>query len=501
MNIVIRVDGDGRIGGGHVMRCLALANEARSRGHGVWFVMAMGPDAMVSRVQAEGFDVFTIPPDVTPDPGPEDPVHAKWLMAPVEQDAARTAEVLTHTGADWLIYDHYGLDGRWVAAITAQRPSLRVMAIDDLDDRALAADVVLDQTRIDPPTRQFPTPSAMVGPHFALLRPEFARLRAAMPQRAGGVHRVLVAPGMMDAAGLAPMAILALSQLSSPPTHIDIVMGSQSQSRSAVEVLAAADPRITLHLDTPRMAELMMQADLCIGAGGMTSWERCALALGAVIVVVADNQRAAVADLVTKGAAVAISLADCADTARFASVIAQASLQIEGMAQAAAGLCDGRGAARVVDVIEARFEPMTVEDAEMVFAWRNRPDVRAASLNQAPLIWEDHRNWVARLAERRDGIWAIYFEGARPLGSVSATTDGNGTWHWGFYIGAQDAPRGAGGRMLAAFHRQMRARKDVTRITADVRATNGASIRLHQKLGFTQSAEAEPGILRFEWSI
>jgi UDP-2,4-diacetamido-2,4,6-trideoxy-beta-L-altropyranose hydrolase len=49
------------------------------------------------------------------------------------------------------------------------------------------------------------------------------------------------------------------------------------------------------------MAELMLDADLAIGAGGSTSWERCCLSLPAFIFLIDENQRMIVQQLVKFG--------------------------------------------------------------------------------------------------------------------------------------------------------------------------------------------------------
>lgn len=269
-------------------------------------------------------------------------------------------------------------------------------------------------------------------------------------------------------------------------------MGSPSQSRAAVEVRAAQDRDLCLTLDATDMAARMGAADLCIGAGGTTSWERCCLGLPTLTIAVSDNQRPGVAALAEAGAAVALSLKDARDPARLDAALAEAISRSATLAAAAAQICDGRGAARVVAALGGALRPLRADDAEQLFAWRNRPHIRAASLSADPLEWEGHVAWVARAAQREDAVFCIYSEAGRDLGLVSAVLRAKGDWHWSFYIGAAEAPKGAGGRMLAAFLRKMAARRDVQALSAEVLPQNTASLRLHEALGFTAAPPA-PG--------
>ncbi len=494
MRLLIRADGDARIGGGHVMRCLALAAAAQQAGHSVTFLTATGPGHMAERIAQAGCEVITLPP-ASVDPDPEGPAHQHWLVAPWRTDAALTAQTIARLQPDWLIWDHYGLDARWVSAARAGSPALRVMAIDDLDDRTLGSDLVLDQTRINPGPRHYQALSGLNGPNYALLRPEFAAARpTALTRRGGAVGRVLIAPGMGDAAGLAPLALAALAD--SADLSVDVVMGRTSASVPAVQNWIATHPDVRLILDTSDMAGLLTQADLCIGAGGMSSWERCSLGLPAVVVEVADNQHASIAGLVQAGAAIGLTLGQ-AQAGGLGPAIAQAIAQAPTMAARAAALCDGQGTGRVLSALSGQLRAITAADARLLFDWRGQPKVRAASLNQNPLIWEDHLIWLEQTLKRPDSLRLIYSENSRPLGSVNAVQQPGHLWLWSFHIGPPDTPKGTGGRMLATFLHHLMQRPDMAGITAQVRHDNAASLALHRALGFRQAGSVESGLLAF----
>jgi UDP-2,4-diacetamido-2,4,6-trideoxy-beta-L-altropyranose hydrolase len=346
VRVVIRADGGPQIGGGHIMRCLTLAEEAAHRGHEITFVVGEGP--LIEKVRQSGHSV--VPLLAMPHKAEPFPPHSHWLSAPWDVDATATSDVIAKTGADWLIWDHYGLDARWVEKQRRAKAGLKVLVLDDLDDRALGSDMVLDPARLGTAGRNYPVPTALNGPEFALLRPEFAALRqASLARRGQGVlRRVLIAPGLMDALGLAPMALRAIAGLG---LDAEVVMGAASQSIPEVQSLVQVHDNWTLTLDAKDMAQRMLEADLCIGAAGGTSWERCCMGLPSVVIAVAENQEAGIVALDTAGAAVTMSRRGLRPDV-LAKQVLKAMETAKELSEHAASLCDGEGAKRVMDYVE-----------------------------------------------------------------------------------------------------------------------------------------------------
>lgn len=471
------------------MRCLTLAGEAAARGHTIHFIVNSGP--MVAQIRRTGFAVSELLPETHV---PEiHPPHASWLSAPWQKDAAFSAAVVAQTQPNWLIWDHYGLDARWVAAVRKARPDMRVLVLDDLDDRALGSDLVLDPARIATAARRHPVPAALDGPQFALLRPEFAALRpAALARRGGPVRRVLIAPGMMDAAGLAPAALRALE---GSDLQAEVVMGASSQSVGEVQAMVARNPDWTLTLDAPDMAQRMLDADLCIGAAGGTSWERCCMGLPTVAVAVADNQECVLRVLAQAEAVVPANLET------LAGAIQQALVNLPDISLQSSKLCDGFGAVRVLDAMEGRLRSVVAADAKLIFDWRNQPHIRAASHTQDVLKWDNHEAWFATALDRNDRFWRIYQEGERDLGAVMVVYDGDGLGRWSFCIGEISAPRGAGGRMLALALSDLAANTEVCVVEGEVLKGNLASAKLHERLGFVQVPNDKSEVLVFRKRI
>lgn len=189
---------------------------------------------------------------------------------------------------------------------------------------------------------------------FTLVRPAFAERRAeTLGRRARTLtpRRLLVSLGLTDFGGVTARVVDALlPELGE--RALDVVIGSAAPSRAALETLAARDGRISLHIDAQDMPALTAAADLAVGAGGSSSWERCCLGLPTLTVILADNQRANAHALKAAGASLALeaSAGDFEIQLRAAvhRLIDDEALRL-AMTEASARLCDGRGAARVAD--------------------------------------------------------------------------------------------------------------------------------------------------------
>lgn len=268
------------------MRCLTLAGELREKGADVSFLTRELPGHLCDTMTALGFPVHRLPAPTTS--------AESWLGVPWEVDREQTQETLAREeGADWLIVDHYGLDRNWESAL---RPwTQRLMVIDDLANRPHDCDVLLDQNLCAGMETRYEglVPEAcrqLIGPRYALLRPEFRLARSGLAPRDGQVRRLLIFFGGVDATNETAKALEALEQLALPDLEVDVVVGASNPHQDMLRAHCERAPRTSLHVAVQHMATLMAQADLAIGAGGTTTWERCYLGLPALILTLADNQ-------------------------------------------------------------------------------------------------------------------------------------------------------------------------------------------------------------------
>lgn len=356
MLTVFRVDASLRMGTGHVMRCLTLAEELRRRGGESRFICRAMQGDMVEIARSGNYAVAVLPPGRGYD-GEDAPPHAAWLETDWRTDAADTIAALAGARPDWMVTDHYALDARWEGAL---RPSCgRMMVLDDLTDRAHDCDLLVDQTFGRAPQAYHgltpPGCRVMTGGQYALLRPQFLQLReAALARRDEKVQRVLVSLGGVDPDNCT-LAVLQALQRSSLPQgcRVTIVMTDKSLWLEQVrDFVSCALPLAEVLCNVTDMASLMAQADIAIGAGGTTSWERCCLGLPTILVVVAENQKMIAENLSATGAVTAITRKEIA--ARLPVEIKRLAFDAQArlaMSRAAAAVTDGQGCVRVVDAM------------------------------------------------------------------------------------------------------------------------------------------------------
>jgi UDP-2,4-diacetamido-2,4,6-trideoxy-beta-L-altropyranose hydrolase len=324
--ILFVVDAGPLVGGGHVMRALTLAQALQAQGATCSF---SGPSAMTAILDAYAPDMARI-------------------------DMADLAQASTPASFDALVFDHYGLGESDHRALARGRP---VLVVDDLADRALGADVVVDAGPARRATDYLGlTPDdarLLLGPGFAAVRPEFAALREpALAWRGEPVQRILIAMGLTDVDGITARVVERVRPRLND-TGIDIVLGAETPSYSGLLKIARRDPRILLHVDTPHMARLTAEADIGIGAPGSSTWERCVLGLPSLLVVLAENQRPAARAMAELGAALVVDVADADFETAFDRALMKLLRDAEArreLAARSAGVCDGLGAGRTAEI-------------------------------------------------------------------------------------------------------------------------------------------------------
>jgi UDP-2,4-diacetamido-2,4,6-trideoxy-beta-L-altropyranose hydrolase len=482
VTVAMRVDASLQIGMGHFQRCLTLADVLHGRGVHTSFICRALPQQLADTLQRRGHMLRRLPGE------PRDEL----------EDAQQTCAVLEPDRLDWLVVDHYGIDARWEQAVRPR--SQRILVIDDLADRPHDCEALLDQNYCAEPSGRYSqrVPAGcrlLLGPRYALLRPEFAQLRDRLPERTGTVARLLVFFGAGDAGNYTQLALDALADVGRPDLAVDVVTGLMNPHRREIAELCAGRPGTRHFHDVDDMARLMAGADLALGAGGSNAWERCCLGLPTLALAVADNQQRVVEELCAAG----VVLSPACDpqprpqlrnefAALLSAMLASPQL-LRGMARRARALVDGRGAQRVAAVLLSAkliIREATESDRRQIFEWRNHPEVRRLSRDPAAIGWETHVKWYAETLHNPDRALLIAESAGRPVAVVRFDISADSA-EVSVYLVPDELAGGWGAQALSCAAQWLRQRRpQVRQILAIVLPANLASRGAFTNAGFRE---------------
>src|SRR5580704_14409792 len=256
--LLIRADASAKIGAGHVMRCLALAQAWQRTGGRTIFALAAGAE-LGARIRSEGAEVARIPAE----PGSR-------------EDAAETAGLRARFQADWLVLDGYQFSVNYRNGLRSATSHL-LLVDDGVEPQPGECDVILNPD-LDAPIKAYsqrdgPT-EFLLGPKYALLRREFLESRKERSDVAEMAKRVLITFGGGDSHNVTLQVVQALEDIVDMRLDVTVVAGPNYEHGAALQAAVDRSPHTTKLLrNAENMPELMAQADLAITAGGGTCYE------------------------------------------------------------------------------------------------------------------------------------------------------------------------------------------------------------------------------------
>ncbi|MBC7952778.1 MAG: UDP-2,4-diacetamido-2,4,6-trideoxy-beta-L-altropyranose hydrolase [Rhodospirillaceae bacterium] len=448
------------LGVGHAMRCLTLADALAARGWRTAF--AVNAEALTLVADLTRHDQVQVPP---PEP------------------------------ADFLVVDNYSLDAAFEAP--AREWARHILVIDDLADRPHDCDLLLDQTL----GRQAADYGALVpqsctlltGTGYALLRPRFAQLRdTALARRRDACRKVMISLGGTDPGGAGRMVLDGVAQ-SGLALQVIMVVG---RGTPGIDGLRAAMGALGIDGEVREgvgdMAAVMAECDLAIGTGGTTSWERCCLGLPSLVLVTADNQTYVARMLEQWGAARV--LANVGHVAQALRDLVGDHAARQRMAQSAAVACDGLGAQRVAEAMEARLLRLRRagwDDSDDLLAWRNDPQTRATARNTGLVPVENHLAWLTAVLADPNRLLLVGEQAGEKVGTIRFDRQDEDSWEVSITVAPSARGRGMGNRLLAAGIAIQPKLLDGGVLLATVGTGNMPSRRIFETNGFTLVDEAE----------
>lgn len=140
---------------------------------------------------------------------------------------------------------------------------------------------------------------------------------------------------------------------------------------------------------------------------------------------------------------------------------------------------------------------VTDEDLELIYKWRNKPNIRKYMFNEKKIEWQSHLKWFSSIINDDNNKIKLFIENNEPRGIVQINRIDivHETAEWGFYIG-DSYKKGLG--TLLAYHglRYIFEDLSIRKLNAQVLSTNLTSLKFHEKIGFNQEGILQSQISR-----
>lgn len=485
--IVFRVDGSIKIGVGHIMRCFNLASVLREKGYSILFICRYDP-ALLSLFERT---VWTY----------------EWLPArssmEISEDAADTWECLKkyEQRCEWIIVDHYALDQQWECDMRAYCDHLLV--IDDLANRAHNCDLLVDQNYYkNMDTRYTPWVNSacqlLLGPRYVLFRQDWADVKSHCRLRAS-LATIVINFGGSDPSNETRKALLGALRVTKN-INIIVVVGIACPHQAEIKALVKQHARCEYYCQPDNFLELLIKADLAIGAGGTALWERLALGLPAIVTSVAQNQQQIIEDVSETGCIDYLGEHTVTIENDYAEAIEhyyRDPTKLSVMSGRCRDWVDGRGALRVAEAmasIESVLSIVPVERSDMraVYDWRNSVEVSRWSGSQEPITWEAHTAWFERVMSDPDRRLLLVKSLGEPIGVIRLDRIREGVKEHvelSVYLVPSHMGKGWGAKVIRAGRRVVKAYfPEAREIIAKVLMDNVASHTVFQRAGFQERA-------------
>lgn len=336
MKVVFRADASVQMGSGHLMRCLNLAEALQERGVETRFISGDHVGNLNTWLQSKGIAVTVLP--------------QSGVGAVV--DAKQTILALDGERPDWMVVDHYGLDIGWERRL---KPLVgRIMVIDDHTGRSHDCDVLLDQNYSVEGLKRYgglvpPACKLLLGPDYALLHKEFGELREQISLRQS-LENILVFFTAGDDQGETLKAMRGI-EMFAKVKQVDVVVGRSNPHNAAIKQ-KCDELQWGYHCQVDYMPFLIAKADLVVGAGGSSNWERCALGVPALVAILADNQATIAQALDNAGVVINLGWFHTLQPTDYADALrALDARRLADMSGKAMWIVDAAGAKRVVDTL------------------------------------------------------------------------------------------------------------------------------------------------------
>lgn len=477
--VLLRGDGGEKIGAGHLFRLGAIGRGLARRG-----ATSVLAGQGISTSPQDGFATSRREMAGIARPGWSEDFDADETLALVGDDSVTA-----------VVVDHYRLGEAWERRLKGALPAATIVAVDDLPGRQHASDVLVDPN-LGTGGPRLTAPGAgrlLRGVAYAPLGEDYVPA-SVNDVGAGRRPNILVSLGGGSHPLVRRLAGAFATDRRSKDADVLLVVPDEFEAQSIRKIIADV-PSVQVSGPVPSLRPFIERADIVLGAGGTSAWQRLRLGRPAVIIALADNQVRTCKEL--DGLGLAIWVQDLNDPRTIVDAVFAAlddrSLTLR-VREHGPLLVDGLGAARIAFAITPMcglpaLRRADHRDGSALLAMANDPETRSASRNARGVRPEEHLAWLEGALEGGQAPFWVAVSDGLVVGQVRFADLGR-AWELGY--GLDPIARGLGwsAPLVAEGVRRVRAFRDDP-IVAVVGELNVVSHRALQSLGFRPDPEGQ----------
>ena len=337
--LFIRVDANPQIGIGHLMRCIALAQQAKKQGYKVTFISSCEIKSLRNKINDESFLLVSIK---MPYP---DPVDLETTLVLINNSSSNNT---------WVVLDGYHFDVHYQQSI--KNNGNRLLVIDDTAHlNHYVADIILNQNIIAGELNYSCEPDTkfLLGTDYVLLRDEFFHYKNWNRTTPKVAKKILLTMGGGDSGNVTLKVLCALDKVKINGLEIKVVIGTNYPHLN--KVAKESKHKVELLQNVSSMPDLMVWSDMAISAAGSTCWELAYFGLPAILIIISANQMMNLKFLEKYGAATFVRNRMNISTNMISGKIHQLIMDKElrnTMSHTGKLLIDGSGSERVVKIFQ-----------------------------------------------------------------------------------------------------------------------------------------------------
>lgn len=462
-NIVIRADGNSKVGLGHVYRSIALAQIFEDKSE----ITFLSNDAELQVIIPSNYRF----------------IH---LDVPAESELDFISKHFEPAN-DVLFVDGYGFDMEYQKGLKTL--GFHFVYVDDLIAFEMQADVVLNPSLgISSADYQSKNSRLGLGPTYAPLRPGFLKTSSNKAEwNNPSAEKIFICFGGTDYFNLSSKILKSLNQIE----HIKLVVivgGSSTDENSKYNfVLQKLNG-----LSSDELIKQIENSDVAITSASTISYEVASVRKPLIVGWYAENQQNLYQGLINQNLAVGLgNILELSDNELFVAVQKSLSSNFDLIIEAQNNIFDGSNQERIKALILPLLTRLTCRtcsenDLELLFEWSNDPSVRSNSMSPDQITMQDHTRWFKSKLDSADSEIFILSEGDQPIGQIRFDLRDNGLFEIDYSIDKSYRGKGYGKELVAVGVDQLKRIGRSENIFGKVVSSNKASLNVFLGLGFVE---------------